>query len=186
MKKKLFEGKLNTFSEMGMEGGYLSIQNEKYINLKKPNFGITDNVKVWDIKDTSKFGKTSNSEIYLDKSWLPLPDPIIKDPDFKKSSLNPYNAIGDIDCDQIIEKKYNLKIKYVNDILDEKFGINNWKFKSKGKTEIILKNKETILIGYSPVSVPVRPYEIKEGSLTRVTVAWHDGTTEYKRKSALY
>jgi hypothetical protein len=182
MIEKILEGKLNLFSDQGMEGGALSIQDKEHINLNTPMFGVTDNVKVWDKNDISRFGTTSNPEVFINKSWLPWPDPLYKDPDYKNSSLN-LEKKSDLMADKIISERYDIKIKYVDDILNEKYGENNWKYKTTKESEIILNNGEIIHIGYSPISEPARPYGIPQGALTRVTIKWNDSTIEQKRKS---
>lgn len=165
-----------------MEGGCLAIQDSKYINLNDPTFGVTGNTKVWDKNDNLRFGWTSNPEIFLNNTWLPLPDPIYKDPDYLKSSLN-IERKGDLLADKVISERYNLKIKYVDDILNEKFGVDNWKYNNTKETEIVLENGEVISIGYSPISEPRRPYGIPQDALTRVTVKWDDGVIETERLS---
>lgn len=182
MKEKLLNGRLYLYYEQGMEGRALAIQDIKSINLNKPKFGVTQNVKVWDKNDTTRFGTTSSPEIYLDDSWQIWPDPIYQDPDYKKSSLN-LEKKGDLVADKIISERYNIKIKYVDDILNEKFGKNNWRYKTPKESKIILNNGEIIHIGYSPISEPNRPYGIPQNGLTRVTVKWNDGSLEKKRLS---
>lgn len=75
MAEKILEGKLLCYSETGMEGGYLSIQDVKYITLQTPTFGITDGRKVYDKIDNKRFGISSNLEVFLENNWLQLPDP---------------------------------------------------------------------------------------------------------------
>lgn len=182
MKEKLFKGRLYLYSEQGMEGGCLAIQDIKFINLNEPNFGITQDVKVWDKNNTTRFGTTSSPEIYLNGSWLTWPDPILQDPDYKKSSLK-LEKKGDLMADKIISERYNIKIKYVDDILNERFGQNNWRYKTTDQSEIILENGEIIHIGYTPISEPSRPFGIPKDGLTRITVEWNDGFIETERLS---
>jgi len=182
MIEKILKGKLTLYSEQGMEGGYLAVQNAKYIKLKESSFGITNNVTVWDKKNTTRIGTTSDAEIFIDGLWRPIPDPIYQDTDFLKSSLN-LGKKGSLKADSIISKRYNLRIKYVDEILNEKFGENKWKYKTETKSEIILNTGEVMHIGYTPVCEPKRPYNIPQGALTRITVKWNDGQIEKKLKS---
>ncbi|HEY0042893.1 MAG TPA: hypothetical protein VGB71_19600, partial [Flavisolibacter sp.] len=78
MTEKFIEGQLLLYSETGMEGGYLSIQDSKFVSLQPPTYGITNNCKVWDKHDTSRHRQTSNTEVFIDNNWLEFPDPIWK------------------------------------------------------------------------------------------------------------
>jgi hypothetical protein len=71
MKNKLLTGRLDLFSEQGMEGGRLSIMDEKFIKLNTPRFGLQSDRKVYDLIDTTKSGVTSNPESHIDNSWVP-------------------------------------------------------------------------------------------------------------------
>ena len=73
--------------------------------------------------------------------------------------------------------KYNFRIKYAIQRLNEKYGINNWKF-DKNLPNIILKDGTQVHFGETPDTEPSRPYGISQNGLTRVKVEWSDGTIE--------
>jgi hypothetical protein len=183
MTEKLLEGKLSLYSEQGMEGGYLSIQDKEYINFSSPKYGITENIKVWDKDDVSKFGITSNPEIYINESWQPWPDPICSDPDYRISSLFCGEVNGDLNADKRLMEKYNFKLRYIEERANEEFGEGNWKF-TEAPTTIMLKDGRQLMIGSTPNSIPERPYGIPKDGLTRVTVKWSDGTIDKQRLSS--
>lgn len=179
MTEKILEGKLLCYSETGMEGGYLSIQDLKFITLKTPTFGITDGCKVYDKKDNKRFGISSNLEVLLDNVWLQLPDPIVKDNDYKISSLFCGEINGDLEADKRLSVKYNFKIKYSIERLNDTYGQGNWKINEK-LPNVILNDGTNLHIGDTPTTIPSRPYGIPQFAETRVTVIWNDGRIEYK------
>jgi hypothetical protein len=115
MTEKILEGKLICYSESGMEGGYLSIIDTKYITLSPPLFGISNDRIVFDKNDKTRYGKTSNTEVLLDNTWLPIPDPITKDNDYRISSLFCGEKYGDLKADKRLAEKYHFKIEYTGD-----------------------------------------------------------------------
>lgn len=182
MIKKILEGKLLCYSETGMEGGYLSIQDFNFITLKTPTFGITEGCKVYDKKDYRQFGISSNIEVLLDNNWLQLPDPIVKDKDYKTSSLFCGEINGDLEADKRLSEKYNFKIKYSVERLNEKYGQGNWKVDKK-LPNVILNDGTHLYFGDTPTTIPSRPYRIPQFAETRVTVNWSDGRIEYNVSS---
>ncbi len=182
MIEKVLEGKLFLYSEQGMEGGCLAIQDKKFIQYNSPKFGVTENKKVFDKNDTSKFGITSIPEIYLDGAWNPWPDPIYNETDYKISSLFCGEEKGDLDADKRLMKKYEFSLKYTGERANEKYGVGNWKFTNQ-TTKIELKDGTLVSMGGIPTSIPSRPYGIPKDGLTRVTVKWNNGMEEKQRLS---
>jgi hypothetical protein len=182
MAEKILEGKLLLYSETGMEGGYLSIQDVKYITLQTPTFGITDGRIVYDKMDTKRFGISSNLEVLLENNWLQLPDPIVKEKDYKISSLFCGEINGDLEADKRLSEKYNFKIKYSVERLNETYGQGNWKI-DETLPYVILKDGTHLHFGDSPTTIPARPYGIPKFAKTRVTVNWSDGRIEDKVSS---
>jgi hypothetical protein len=182
MIEKILEGNLLLYSETGMEGGYLSIQDKKFTTLKEPTFGISNDCKVWDKKNTNRHGLTSNAEILIDNNWLPLPDPIWKDKDFEISSLYCGEQNGDLNADKRLSEKYNFKIKYSIERLNEIYGQDNWKIDGE-LPNVILKDGTLLHFGDTPTTNPSRPYGIPQGGKTRVTVNWNDGSVQHETLS---
>lgn len=182
MTEKILEGKLLCYSETGMEGGYLSIQDINFIYLKTPTFGINDGSKVYDKNDNKRFGISSNLEVLIDNNWVQFPDPIWKDKDFENSSLYLGEINGDLEADKRLSEKYNFKIKYSVERLNEAYGQENWKI--NGKLPYVILNDGTNLhFGDSPTTIPSRPYGIQQFAKTRVTVNWSDGIIQDKVSS---
>lgn len=179
MTTKILEGKLLCYSEQGMEGGYLSIQDKKFITLTSSTFGITDSRKVWDKNDTNRHGMTSNTEVFIDNNWLAFPDPICKDQDYRISSLFCGEQNGDLEADKRLAKKYNFKIKYSVERLNETYGQGNWKI-DRQLPNVILKDGTLLHFGDTPNTIPSRPYGIPQGGKTRVTVNWNDGGVQHE------
>ena len=179
MKEKTLEGRLLCYSETGMEGGYLSIQDIKFITLKTPTFGINDGCKVYDKTDNKRFGISSNLEVLLDNIWLQLPDPIVKDNDYKISSLFCGEINGDLEADKRLSEKYNFEIKYSVERLNEEYGHGNWKIDKK-LPYVTLNDGTHLHFGDTPTTIPSRPYGIPQFAETRVTVNWSDGHIECK------
>ncbi len=179
MTKKMLEGKLLLYSETGMEGGYLSIQDRRYITLNSPTFGISNNCKVFDKNKLTRQGVTSNAEVLIDNDWLELPDPIWKDKDFEISSLNCGEQNGDLNADKRLSEKYGFKIKYSAERLNEIYGHGNWKIDRK-LPNVILNNGTLLHFGDAPTTIPSRPYGIPQDGKTRITVDWNDGSVQHK------
>lgn len=183
MTEKILEGKLLCYSEQGMEGGgHLSIQDKKFISLTVPTFGVTADQKVWDKNDNNKIGLTSHAELLIDNNWLQLPDPIWNEKDFKKSSLYCGELNGDLNADKRLSEKYNFKIKYSIERLNETYGQGNWKI-DRQLPNVILKDGTLLHFGETPTTIPSRPYGIPQFAKTRVTVNWSDGIIEEKVSS---
>lgn len=179
MTEKTLEGKLLLYSETGMEGGYLSIQDKKYTTLNSPVFGIDNKRKVWDKNNINKQGLTSNAEVLIDNNWFELPDPICQDGDYRISSLFCGEINGDLEADKRLSQKYNFKIKYSIERLNEAFGVGNWKIDRK-LPNVILKDGTLLHFGDSPTTIPSRPYGIPQGGKTRITVNWNDGSIQHE------
>ncbi|MBC8111639.1 MAG: hypothetical protein H7Y04_11315, partial [Verrucomicrobia bacterium] len=177
MTAKMLEGKLLLYSETGMEGGYLSIQDKKFITFNAPKFAITNNCEVVDKNNTSRFGVTSNAEVLIDNHWLEIPDPILKEADYQMSSLFCGELNGDLEADKRLAQKYNFNIKYSAQRLDEMYGPGNWKVDSK-LPNVILKDGTLLHFGDMPTTIPSRPYQIPLGAKTSVTVDWKDGSIQ--------
>ncbi len=182
MKEKQLKGKLHLHSEQGMEGGYLSLIDIKFIDFKVPIHGLQENRKVYDSKYGLRNGITSNPEMLLKGSWIPLRDPMLDDPDYRISSLWLGEERGDFEADKRLMKKYRFKLFYTEDKANQTYGVGNWKF-TKPYSEIQLNSGEIIMMGGTPESSPSRPYSIPTSDLVRVTVEWSDGTIEEKRLS---
>jgi hypothetical protein len=182
MTEKILEGKLLCYSEQGMEGGYLSIQDKNFISLTIPTFGITADQKVWDKNDNNKSGLTTNAEVLINDNWLQLPDPICKEDDYRISSLFRGELRGNKDADKRLSEKYNFKIKYSIERLNETYGQGNWKI-DRELPNVILKDGTLLHFGDTPTTIPSRPYGIPQFAKTRVTVNWSDGNIEEKVSS---
>tara|TARA_B110000093_G_scaffold174343_1_gene207488 strand:+ start:61 stop:915 length:855 start_codon:yes stop_codon:yes gene_type:complete len=176
------EGKLCFYSETGTEGGYWAFQESKYINLRQPSFGVSNEQTVYDIENNSRKGIASKSEVLLNDKWLPLPDPLTQDPDYLESSLYKGEEQGDLKADKRLMDKYQFRIKYAEERLDETYGNGNWKIEGN-LSNVILKDGSKLHFGDSPTSVPDRPYGIPQNAITRVTIKWNDGAIEENRKS---
>jgi len=176
------EGRLCFYSETGTEGGYWAFQESKYINLIVPTFGVSNEQKVYDTQNKSRQGVASNSEVLLNEDWLTLPDPITKDPDYQISSLYKGEEQCDLSADKRLMDKYQFRIKYAEERLNENYGKGNWKIEGS-LSNVILKDGSKLHFGDSPSTEPNRPYGIPQNSITRVTVNWNDGIIEENRKS---
>ena len=51
MEEKVLKGRLTFYSETGTEGGYWAFQDENYISLNSPTFGVSNGEKVFDINN---------------------------------------------------------------------------------------------------------------------------------------
>ncbi len=180
MKKKKISGRLYIHTEQGMDGGYLAIIDDNYVERCPPLLGLDDNEKVWDNQVSSKTGITSNAEMYHNGSWIPVRDPILDDPLYKISSLWCGEEKGDFEADKQLMEKYNFKLYYTKEKADRLYGKENWKF-IKSNSRIQLKNGKIVIMGGRPESSPQRPYLIPSPALVRVTVNWNDGTIEKQR-----
>jgi hypothetical protein len=182
IKEMKLEGRLCFYSETGTEGGYWAFQESNHINLIAPTFGVSNEQTVCDMEDDSRKGIASTSEVLLNNKWLPLPDPLTQDPDYLESSLYKGEEQGDLEADKRLMDKYQFRIKYAEERLDETYGKGNWKIEGS-LSNVILKDGSKLHFGVSPTSVPNRPYGIPQYAITRVTIKWDDGRIEENRKS---
>ena len=182
MTDKILEGKLLCYSEQGMEGGSLSIQDKNFISLTVPTFGVSNGSKFWDKNDISRVGQSSNMEVLIENKWLQFPDPIWKDKDFEISSLYRGETNGDLDADKRLADRYKFKIKYSVQRLNETYGQGNWKV-DKNLPNVILKDGTHLHFGETPTTIPSRPYGIPQFAKTRMTVNWSDGIISDKVSS---
>lgn len=184
MQKQILEGRLLSYSEQGMEGGILCFQDVTYIKLGEISspFGIHENQKVWDKKNTNRVGTILAVEILRGNHWLEDIDPMTKDEDYKLSSLYHGESRGDLEADKRLSKKYNFRLKYSVERLNEAYGIGNWKI-DKQLPDVILKDGTEVHFGDTPTITPERPYGIPADAKTRVTVHWHDGVTEHHKST---
>jgi hypothetical protein len=182
MTEKILEGQLLLYSETGMEGGYLSIQDNRFVSLQPPMYGVSNNCKVWDKDDTSRHGLTSDAEVLIDNKWLEFPDPIWKDEDFKLSTLYNGELNGDLAADKRLSERYEFRIKYAIERLNETYGEGKWQINRK-LPYVTLKDGTQLHFSDVPTAVPSRPYGIPQGGKTRVTVTWNDGKVEHKKLS---
>jgi hypothetical protein len=182
MTKKTIKGRLLFYTEQGMEGGYLSLQEESLINLINVDspYHFGESRKVWDEKNVDRYGLTSNAEILVSDNWISYYDPILKDEDYKISSLYCGEIKGDLEADTRLSKKYNFRFKYSEERLNENYGIGNWSI-DKNLPNIILKDGSKLHFSDSPTTEPQRPYGIPQDGKVHVTVEWNDGTIDHKK-----
>lgn len=183
----IIKGKLYSYSEQGMEGGYLGIVDENFISLSIAKTILNDNQKVYDCKNPLREGITSDTEIFVNNAWVSIKDPKITDPilndtDYKISSLYVGEEKGNKNADKRLMEKYHFKIIYKEEKADKLFGKGNWKF-NKSKTQIISNEGKIMLLGGVPESIPHRPFSIPNAKKSSVTVHWKDGKIDKKRLS---
>ena len=173
------KGRLLFYTEQGMEGGYLSIQDESLINLINVDsvYGFGESRKVWDPKNIDRFGATSDAEILVNEKWISYYDPIYKDKDYRISSLFCGELKGDLEADNRLSKKFNFRFKYSEERLNETYGKGNWSI-DKNLSNVILKDGTELHFGDHPSTEPQRPYGIPNDAIVRVTVDWNDGIIE--------
>lgn len=171
--------RLHVHYEQGMEGGYLSYQEESKITwqVAKAYSGIWVNRIVRSARNSDLQGVITNAEIFWNEKWVNYSDPILSDPDFKLSSLYKGEHQGDHSADQRLALKYSFKITYPSERLDAKFGKGNWKI-SKDLTRVTLENGSTLLYADQVQTFPRRPYGISQNTEMRVSVDWNNGTSE--------
>lgn len=182
MTESRIKGRLLFYTEQGMEGGYLSIQDESLINLTNVDsvYGFGENRKVWDPENTDRFGATSNAEILVNDKWISYYDPIYKDEDYRISSLFCGELKGDSEADNRLSKKYNFRFKYSEERLNETYGKGNWSI-NKNLPNVILMDGTKLIFSDHPSTEPQRPYGIPNDTLVRVTVDWNDGIIEHHK-----
>ena len=182
MSETILKGVVFFYSETGTEGGYWAFQDNQHIQLGTPSFGISNNTTVYNRNKKHRKGKTSNCEIWFQKKWVPFPDPMQKDNDYRKSSLYKGEIKGDHEADRRLMEKYGFKIKYAEERLNERYGVGNWE--SDGDvSKAILKDGTKVHCGVTPYTEPHRPYGVPKNGITRVTVHWEDGDIEKKCSS---
>jgi hypothetical protein len=182
MTESRIKGRLLFYTEQGMEGGYLSIQDESLIKLINVDsvYGFGESRKVWDPKNTNRFGTTSNAEILDNNKWISYYDPIFKDEDYKISSLYCGELKGDREADNRLSKKYDFRFKYSEERLDESYGKGNWAI-DQVLPNVILKDGTKLIFSDHPSTEPQRPYGIPNDAIVRVTVDWNDGIIEHQK-----
>ncbi|MFN7911679.1 MAG: hypothetical protein ACK5QC_07620 [Bacteroidota bacterium] len=182
MTESRIKGRLLFYTEQGMEGGYLSIQDDSLIKLINVDsvYGFGENRKVWDPKNPNRFGRTSNAEILFNDKWISYYDPIFKDDDYKISSLFCGELNGDKEADNRLSKKYNFRFKYSEERLNESYGKGNWSIE-KCLPNVILKDGTKLIFGDHPSTEPQRPYGIPNDAIVRVTVEWNDAILEHQK-----
>lgn len=182
MTESRIKGRLLFYTEQGMEGGYLSIQDESLIKLINVDsvYGFGESRKVWDFKNIDRFGITSNSEILVNDKWISYYDPIYKDEDYRISSLFKGELNGDLEADNRLSKKYYFRFKYYEERLNETYGKGNWSI-DKNLPNVILKDGTKLHFGDVPSTEPQRPYGIPNNAIVRVTVNWNDGIIEQNK-----
>lgn len=181
MPVKLIEGRLFAYSEQGMEGGVLCLQDINYIKLNEITspFVIYNNQTVFDKRNINRIGTLTNLEFFNGEDWFDYCDPITKDEDYKISSLYLGERKGDLEADKRLSEKYKFKIKYSFERLNENYGVGNWKL-DKQLPNVILKDGTKLHFGDTPTTIPQRPYGIAQDAQTRVSVIWNDGLTEHR------
>lgn len=182
MTKTFLKGKLTTYSEQGMEGGVLCFQESSHIKLTDITspFALYENCKVWDKEDAKRIGLMTNLELFIEGEWKSYIDPITKDEDYKISSLYCGELKGNKDADKRLAEKYNFKIKYSVERLNDSYGQGNWRIVGS-LPNVILKDGTKVHFGDSPSTFPQRPYGIPQDAQTRVSVKWSNGIIENKK-----
>lgn len=175
----LLTGKLLLYTEQGMEGGYLSIQDRNFIALRASTTGIGNNRKVYDKTDKSRIGITSDAQVFIEGQWLPFPDPILEDPDYRVSSIYLGEQNGDREADKRLEQRYKFSIQYAPERLDKKYGVGNWKI-DRQLPNVVLNDGTRVHFVDVATTLPTRPYRISAGSTTKVTVTWNDGKVQHE------
>lgn len=178
----VLNGVLFLHSETGTEGGYWAFQNRRFISQTTPSFGVYANQIVWDSNNPKRKGKIQNNvEVFLKDEWLPLSDPMTRDPDYVVSSLFCGEEGGDHEADKRLMGKYGFKIKYAADRMNERHGEGNWHLEDSSTA--VTSDGTRWVYGGTPSTEPNRPYGVPQNGLTRATVEWEDGVIEQKRLS---
>jgi hypothetical protein len=178
------KGRLIQYTEQGMEGGYLSFQDENQIRRIRVDsaFGFSESRKVWNSEFGGKVGKTSNIEVFINDTWTNYYDQIIYDEDYEKSSIYLGELKGDKEADKRLSKKYNFQIMYLEERLNEKYGVGKWRYDGSF-SNISLDDGTKVQFGDTPDTKPNRPYGITSDTKVRMTVYWSDGTVEHIKLS---
>jgi len=181
----ILEGKLFLYAD---KVGDWAFQDDRFISLKPPRYGVWNEHKVWDINNHNRFGVVVKTEVLFKEKWVVYPDPIYKDPDYRLSSLYLGEKSGDLLADKRLMERYDFEIKYqkkqLMEELNKLYGLGDWRIDDKYLGEslaVILPNGNRAYFGYEPKSE--RPYELSEGCLTKVTVKWDNGEIENDRLS---
>lgn len=181
-KRKTLEGILHLHSETGTEGGYWAFQDKRFITKTSPSFGVFANQTVWDSNNPGRRGKIQNkNEVFLKGKWLPLPDPMTKDPDYVVSSLFQGEGRGDYEADKRLMERYSFKIKYAADKMNKRYGKGNWHLEDPSTA--VTSDGTRVMYGGTPSTKPQRPYDVPQNGLTRATVKWDDNIVEQERLS---
>lgn len=169
------KGILIFHSETGTEGGYWAFQDESFISKKTPDFGIFGGETVFDASNPERKGKTQDkAEVLHGDKWDPLPDPVQEEEDYILSSLFCGEERGDKDADKRLMEKYDFKIKYATERMDEMYGKGKWHLEDSNTA--IAPDGSRIFFGGTPHSD--RPYGLAFGDVTRNIVEWEDGVVE--------
>ncbi len=172
--KGMIRGVCTVFFETGYEGSCWAFQDNRYISKVSPSYGVWGRETVYDPANPERSGVTKDdAEVFRNGKWHPIPDPIQKDPDYRKSSLYCGEERGDRKADKRLMDKYGFTIKYFADRMDEKYGKGNWRLESPSTA--ITSDGARIFFGGTPSTEPERPYGVRPGELMRVTVEWKDG-----------
>jgi hypothetical protein len=171
--EEVLEGVLHLHSETGTEGGYWTFQDQRFISKTTPSFGVYANQTVWASNDPKRKGKLQDDvEVFLKEEWLPLPDPMTKDPDYIVSSLFCGEKRGNPKADKRLMEKYGFKIKYAADRMNERHGKGNWHLEDPSTA--VTSDGTRWGYGGTPSTKPQRPYGVPQNGLTRATVEWED------------
>ncbi len=182
----VLRGVCHFFSETGTEGGDWAFQDENFISRVAPPYGVWEGQKVWDASHPERRGiAQEGAELLRDGEWVPLRDPMTEDPDYTISSLFCGESRGNREADRRLMEKYGFKIKYWADRMNERYGEGNWHFEDSSMSIGISPDGSRIGSGGTPSTEPNRPYGVGPGGLTRVNIAWDDGTTELRLSDSL-
>jgi hypothetical protein len=175
-------GRLTFHSETGTEGGYWAFQDEQFITLEPPKWGVFAERAVFDPENPVRTGVMANDvHVLHDGVWLPLPDPIQTDPDYYISSLFNGEHKGDREADARLMERYGFTMKYAADRMNEAVGEGNWTLEEP--TTAVANDGKRYHYGGTPHAE--RPYGVRPGEITRGTVIWEDGEEDVRTSAEL-
>jgi hypothetical protein len=149
-------GRLKFYAETGTEGGHWAFQDQEFVHLQPPEYGVNGQERVWDTHSPQRTGKVQTLEVLMDGEYLPFPDPLQNDPLYYRSSLFMGERRGDREADAQLAQKYGFELEY-------------------GRNEGM----------GTPKTTPWRPYGISHGQPTRAQVLWEDGECEWRTSELL-